>query len=60
MVNGQRNGLANCNNIGNPGYENCANTVPLVLKTGDKVNIQTTIANYILIDWSSFKGWKVQ
>ena len=60
MVNGQRNGLANCNNIGNPGYENCANTVPLVLKTGDKVNIQTTTANYLLMYWSSFKGWKVQ
>ena len=60
LVNGVRKGLGNCNNEGNPGLENCANTVSLVLKTGDKVNIRTTTANFLYLDWSSFKGWKVQ
>ncbi|XP_078319646.1 uncharacterized protein LOC111122203 [Crassostrea virginica] len=60
LVNGQRKGLGNCNNLENPGYENCANTVPLVLKTGDKVNIRTITADYLHWQWSSFKGWKVQ
>ena len=36
------------------------NTVPLVLKTGDKVNIRTTAANLLHMGWSSFKGWKVR
>ena len=60
LLNGQRRGLGSCNNELNPGYENCANTVPLVLKTGDKVNIRTTTANFLIQNWSSFKGWKVQ
>ena len=60
MVNGQGKGLGNCNNEASPGFENCANTVPLLLKTGDKVNIQTTHANFLFTHWSSFKGWKVQ
>ncbi|XP_062586387.1 uncharacterized protein LOC134247986 isoform X2 [Saccostrea cucullata] len=60
LVNGQRKGLANCNNENNPGIENCANTIPDVLKSGDKVNIRTTIANYIYgYHWSTFKGWTV-
>lgn len=59
LVNGQRKGLGNCNNESNPGIENCANTVPVVLKAGDKVNIRTTTANYLYSHWSSFKGWKV-
>ena len=60
LVNGIRKGLGNCNNSANtPSYENCANTVPLVLKTGDKVNIRTTSGNYLHGLWSSFKGWKV-
>lgn len=58
LVNGQKKGLGNCNNEGNPGYENCANTVPVILKTGDKVNIRTTNANSLMEYWSSFKGWK--
>jgi hypothetical protein len=59
-VNGERKGLGNCNNEGNPGYENCGSTVPVILKTGDKVNIKTTTANNIYgHQWSSFKGWKV-
>ena len=60
LLNGQRRGLGNCDNELNPGYENCANTTPLILKTGDKVNIRTTVANYLRRHWSSFKGWKVQ
>ena len=61
VVNGHRKGLGDCNiNDDNPGFENCANTVPLVLKTGDKVNIRTTKANYLHAHASSFKGWKVQ
>ncbi|XP_062586383.1 uncharacterized protein LOC134247983 [Saccostrea cucullata] len=60
LVNGQRKGLGNCNNEANPGYENCANTIPVVLKSGDEVNIRTTTANFAYGDhWSSFKGWKV-
>ncbi|XP_061195620.1 uncharacterized protein LOC133203843 isoform X1 [Saccostrea echinata] len=60
LVNGQRKGLGNCNNEANPGYENCACTIPVVLKFGDEVNIRTTTANYIHGNhWSSFKGWKV-
>ncbi|XP_061195680.1 uncharacterized protein LOC133203895 isoform X2 [Saccostrea echinata] len=60
LVNGQRKGLGNCNNEGNPGAGNCANTIPVVLKFGDEVNIRTTTANYVHGDlWSSFKGWKV-
>ncbi|XP_061191806.1 uncharacterized protein LOC133200086 [Saccostrea echinata] len=59
LVNGQRNGLGNCNNVLSQGYENCSNTVPLLLKVGDKVNIRTTSADYLHGIWTSFKGWKV-
>ncbi|XP_062586378.1 uncharacterized protein LOC134247981 isoform X3 [Saccostrea cucullata] len=60
LVNGQRKGLGNCNNEGNPSYGNCANTIPIVLKFKDEVNIRTNTANYIHGNhWSSFKGWKV-
>ena len=60
LVNGIRKGLGNCNNVGGSGWENCANTIPLVLETGDKVNIRTAGADYLLGgEWSSFKGWKV-
>ncbi|XP_062586377.1 uncharacterized protein LOC134247981 isoform X2 [Saccostrea cucullata] len=60
LVNGKRKGLGNCNNEANPGYENCASTIPVVLKSGDKVNIRTTTANYAHgYNWSNFKGWKV-
>ncbi|XP_062605666.1 uncharacterized protein LOC134267483 [Saccostrea cucullata] len=60
LLNGVQKGYGNCNNEANPGYENCANTVPLVLKAGDKVNIRTTNANELVETWSSFKGWKVK
>ncbi|XP_062567155.1 uncharacterized protein LOC134229414 [Saccostrea cucullata] len=60
LVNGVQKGYGNCNNEANPGYENCANTVPLVLKAGDKVNIRTTNANNLIDRWSSFKGWRVE
>ncbi|XP_052690600.1 uncharacterized protein LOC128168375 isoform X2 [Crassostrea angulata] len=59
LINGKRKGLGNCSNESNPGYGNCANTVPLVLKAGDKVNLRTTSANFLYREWSSFKGWKV-
>ena len=59
-INGVRKGLAACNNEINPGYENCANTAPLVLKTGDNVNKRTTNGNFLYMEWSSFKGWKVK
>nr|XP_022291836.1 cerebellin-3-like [Crassostrea virginica]XP_022291837.1 cerebellin-3-like [Crassostrea virginica]XP_022291839.1 cerebellin-3-like [Crassostrea virginica] len=60
LVNGNRKGKGNCNNENGSWYENCANTVPLVLWTGDKVNIRTTKADYLEGgEWSSFKGWKV-
>ncbi|XP_052688454.1 uncharacterized protein LOC128167006 [Crassostrea angulata] len=59
IVNGKRKGLGNCNNESNPGFENCANTIPLVLNAGDRVNIRTTTANFLYGEWSSFKGWKV-
>lgn len=60
LVNGKRKGLGNCNNESSSGYENCASTFPLILKTGDKVNIRTVVANYLHGGgWSSFKGWKV-
>ena len=39
--------MGNCNNKGGSGIVNCANTVPLVLETGDKVNIRTVAANHI-------------
>ena len=39
--------MCNCNNEGGSGIVNCANTVPLVLETGDKVNIRTVAANHI-------------
>nr|XP_011446621.2 uncharacterized protein LOC105341679 [Crassostrea gigas] len=59
LLNGKRKGLGNCNNENGSWYENCANTVPLVLNEGDKVNIRTIAANYLHGQWSSFKGWKV-
>ena len=35
-------------------------TVPLILATGDKVNIRTDVADYLHGGgWSNFKGWKV-
>lgn len=59
IVNGTRKGLGNCNNELNPGYENCANTVPVMLEAGDTVNIQSVTGNYVHGHaWSSFKGWK--
>ena len=60
LVNGNRKGLGNCNNEDGSGIVNCANTVPLVLETGDKVNIRTLAANHLYGNgWSSFKGWRV-
>ena len=60
LVNGNRKGLSNCNNEGGSGNANCGNTVPLLLETGDKVNIRTVVADYLFGGgWSSFKGWKV-
>ena len=60
LVNGNRKGLGNCNNKDGSGIVNCANTVPLVLETGDKVNIRTLAANHLYGNgWSSFKGWRV-
>ena len=59
LVNGIRKGLGNCNNEDNNGYENCSNTVPVLLKAGDEVSIRSTNGNYIHGDgWSSFKGWR--
>ncbi|XP_062567157.1 uncharacterized protein LOC134229417, partial [Saccostrea cucullata] len=58
LVNGVHKGYGNCNNEPGSGLGNCANTVPLVLKAGDKVNIRTTNANNLRELWSSFKGWK--
>ncbi|XP_061196059.1 uncharacterized protein LOC133204351 [Saccostrea echinata] len=45
LVKRQKKVLANCYNELNPGLANCANTIPLVLKFGDDVNIRTT-ANF--------------
>lgn len=59
LVNGHRKGLGNYDSELHSGYENCANNVPLVLKTGDTVIIQTTNENNLLFIWSSFKRWKV-
>nr|XP_022290934.1 uncharacterized protein LOC111102473 [Crassostrea virginica] len=60
LVNGKRKGLGNCYNGGGSGFENCSNTVPLILATGDKVNIRTDVADYLHGGgWSNFKGWKV-
>lgn len=59
LVNGHRKGLGNCDNERHSWYENCANTVPLVLETGDTVILRTTNGNNLLPVWSSFKGWKV-
>lgn len=59
IVNGTRKGLGNCNNEGNPGFENCANTVPVVLEAGDTVNVRSVTGNYVYgSEWSSFKGWR--
>ena len=60
QLNGEQKGVSNCDNRANPGHGNCSNTVPLVLKTGDSVNIRTTTANFIYPVWSSFKGWRVK
>lgn len=59
LVNGHRNGLGNYDNELHSGYENCANTVLLVLENGDTVIIRTTNGNNLLPIWSSFKRWKV-
>ncbi|XP_062619201.1 uncharacterized protein LOC134280762 [Saccostrea cucullata] len=59
LLNGQRKGLGNCNNLKGQGYENCSRTYPLVLKAGDRVNIRTAGANNLIGFWSSFSGWKV-
>ncbi|XP_062601255.1 uncharacterized protein LOC134262951 [Saccostrea cucullata] len=60
LLNGQRKGIGNCNNEGSKGYENCSNTFPLVLRSGDKVNIRTVYGNYLHGGgWSNFSGWKV-
>ena len=59
LRNGRRMGLSGCNNQKNLGYENCANTIPLLLQSVDSVNIRMTGGNYLFGDhWSSFKGWK--
>ena len=58
-VNGKDKGRANCNNENNSGNAHCSNTVPLILKSGDKVNIRTTHANNLHHNWSNFKGWKI-
>lgn len=55
QLNGEQKGVANCDNRANPGHGNCSNTVPLVLKIGDSVNIRTTTADFIYPVWSSFK-----
>uniref|UniRef100_K1P7B9 Uncharacterized protein n=1 Tax=Magallana gigas TaxID=29159 RepID=K1P7B9_MAGGI len=62
LVNGERKGLAKCDHeLGQQGFESCSNTVPVILKTGDLVNIRTVDSLSLLgIQWSSFKGWKVQ
>lgn len=61
VVNGERKGLGNCNNYLGSGIENCANTFPVILAAGDRVNIRTVNANYLQgYRWSSFQGWKVR
>lgn len=59
VVNGDRKVIENCNNELSAGFENCGNTVPLVLKPGDQDKIRTIAANFLHGLWSSFKGWKV-
>lgn len=51
VVNEKRKGLGNCNNESNPEFENCANTISLVLNAGDSVNIRTTTANFLFQEW---------
>lgn len=62
LVNGERKDLAKCSTeLDRQGFESCSNTVPVVLKKGDLVNIRKVDA--ILLQgnqWSSFKGWKVR
>lgn len=64
LVNGERKDLGNCNNnneLGQQGFESCSNTVPVILKKGDMVNIRTVDSLSLLgVQWSSFKGWKVR
>ncbi|XP_062601246.1 cerebellin-2-like [Saccostrea cucullata] len=59
LLNDQRKGIGNCNNLKGLGYENCSRTYPLVLKAGDRVNIRTVGANHLEGGWSSFSGFKV-
>lgn len=59
VVNGKRKEMINCNNELSAGFENCENTVPLVLKPGDHVNICTIVATFLHGLWSNFKRWKV-
>ncbi|XP_048766764.2 uncharacterized protein LOC125673880 [Ostrea edulis] len=61
LVNNERKGKGNCDNEAGSSYENCSNTVPVILKNGDRVNIRTTTANNLIgNEWSSFKGWKIR
>lgn len=61
LVNGERIDLTNCNNeLDTQGFESCSNTVPVILKKGDMVNIRTVDAISLRGDQlSSFKGWRV-
>ncbi|XP_061182296.1 uncharacterized protein LOC133190622 [Saccostrea echinata] len=58
-VNSYRKGLLGCNNEDNPGLQSCSNTVPLILKSGDRVNIRSITGNNLLPFYSSFQGWKI-
>ncbi|XP_062567154.1 uncharacterized protein LOC134229413 [Saccostrea cucullata] len=58
-VNGKRKGLLACNNLVNPGMQSCSNTAPLILQSGDKVNIRAIDGNQLWEYYSSFQGWKI-
>lgn len=62
LVNGERIDLTNCDNeLDTQGFESCSNTVPVILKKGDMVNIRTVDAISLRGDQlSSFKGWRVR
>lgn len=64
LVNGERKDLGNCNNnneLSQQGFESCSNTVPVILRKGDMVNIRTVDSLSLLgVQWSNFKGWKVR
>jgi hypothetical protein len=61
VVNNESKGKGNCNNEVGKSHENCSNTVPVILKARDKVNIRTITANNLIgHKWSSFKGWKIR